>query len=92
MDNDLIKRVSENLSIDESIVKEVYNSYWLFIRETIKSLNLEHVNSIEGMKTNFNIPSIGKLNLTEERLEGLRKRYKYLFNKEVKDYNEYKED
>lgn len=90
--DDIIKKVSKDLAIPEIVVKEVLESYWLFIRDTIKNLNLEKVNSLDGLKTNFNIYNIGKLNLTESRLKGLRKRYKYLFNKEIEVEDEYKED
>lgn len=71
------------LGIPPEVVKLAYESYWKFIRETISSLPLMEDLTEEGfseLRTNFNIPSIGKLNCTYSRWKGVKKRYKQLMN------------
>lgn len=78
---DVIKKVSEELDIPEKIVDRVYKSYWLFIRNTIKDLPLKNNLSEEEflkLRTNFNIPSLGKLHCTYERLLNMKKRFDYI--------------
>lgn len=91
--SEAINQVSIELGIPPEVVKLAYESYWKFIRETIKSLPLMEDLSEEEfsrLRTNFNIPSIGKLNCTFNRYSNIKKRYKYL--KQLKDDNEDKED
>lgn len=78
---EIIDKVSNELGIPVNVVKLAYESYWKYIRECItelplsKELNEEDFNKL---KTNFNIPSLGKLSLTYDRYIGVRKRFKYL--------------
>lgn len=91
--SEAINQVSIELGIPPEVVKLAYESYWKFIRETIKSLPLMEDLSEEEfsrLRTNFNIPSIGKLNCTFNRYINIKKRYKYL--KQLKDDNKDKED
>lgn len=91
--SEAINQVSIELGIPPEVVKLAYESYWKFIRETIKSLPLMEDLSEEEfsrLRTNFNIPSIGKLNCTFNRYSNIKKRYKYL--KQLKDDNKDKED
>lgn len=80
-----MKNIYESISREQGIpievVKEAYESQWSFIRETIKELPLKENLSEEEFKelrTNFNIPSIGKLSCTYDRFLGVKKRFKYL--------------
>lgn len=62
-------------------MKKAYESHWLFIRESIKALPLKEDLSEEEfkkLKTNFNIPSIGKLSCTYNRMVGVNKRFEYI--------------
>lgn len=62
-------------------MKKAYESYWLFIRENIKALPLKEDLSEEEfkeLKTNFNIPSLGKLTCTYERMLGVKKRFEHI--------------
>lgn len=62
-------------------MKKAYESHWLFIRESIKALPLKEDLSEEEfkkLKTNFNIPSLGKLTCTYERMLGVRKRFEHI--------------
>lgn len=76
-----ITQVSTELGIPPEVVKLAYESYWMFIRKTISALPLmEDLDEEEfsRLRTNFNIPSIGKLNCTYNRYSNIKKRYKYL--------------
>lgn len=90
---DIIKRVSDKLNIPEEIVKKTYESYWLYIRNSISELPLKDNLSEEefnNLRTNFNIPSIGKLSCSYDRYKAIKERYKYI--KRIKDGNYNKED
>ena len=76
---DIYNRVSKELGITPQEVKDTYESYWLFIRESIKSLPLKNDLSEEEfkkLKTNFNIPSIGKLSCTYDRYKAIKSKFK----------------
>lgn len=82
--NDIIKEVAKILNIPSTEVDKAYKSYWEFIRASIQNLNLQKDISKEEfskLKTNFNIPSLGKLHCTYNRLIGVKKRSVYLKNK-----------
>lgn len=78
---EILKKVSEELNIPLEVVKVAYESYWLFIRKSIIDLPLKEDLSEEDfnkLKTNFNIPSLGKLSCTYERMIGVKQRYRYI--------------
>lgn len=78
---DVVGRVSKELNIPEEVVSLAYKSYWSFIRQTIQSLPLKNDISEEEfaeMRTNFNIPSLGKLSCTFDRMVGVKKRFEYI--------------
>lgn len=80
---EILNRVSRDIGLPYEVVKEAYESYWRFIRETIKSLPFKDDLSEEEfnrLSTNFNIPSIGKLNCTYERYIKMKKRYSNYLN------------
>ena len=73
------------------MVKEAYESFWVFIKENIKALPLKEDISEEEfnkLRTNFNMPSIGKLSCTYDRMIGVKKRFERLKN--LKDGIDYK--
>ena len=78
---DIIDKVSKELDISVEVVDAAYKSYWEFIKQTIQSLPLNDDIS-EGdftkLRTNFNIPSLGKLTCTFDRMVGVKKRFKYI--------------
>lgn len=78
---EILKEVSIELNIPEEVVKEAYESYWLFIRQSIVALPLKQDLSLEDfnkLKSNFNIPSLGKLSCTYDRMVGVKERFKYI--------------
>lgn len=75
---EIINRVAIELNLPSNVVKKAYESYWKFIRETIKSLPLKEEVTEErfnGLRTNFNIPSIGKLSCTYDRMVRVKKKF-----------------
>lgn len=87
-----IKQVSIELGLPSQVVKEAYESFWTFIRNNIKALPLKEDLSKEEfdkLRTNFNVPSLGKLSCTYDRFTGIKKRLKYL--SKLKDDNNNKE-
>jgi hypothetical protein len=83
---DVSEVVAKELNLPKEVVELAYKSYWEFIRKTIQELPLkENINEEEfsKLRTNFNIPSLGKLVCTFDRMVGIKKRYKYI--KKIKD-------
>ena len=84
--NEIFTQISLKLDIPLEVTKEAYNSYWRFIKQTIQQLPLKESISQEefdSLRTNFNIPSIGKLNLTWDRYNRINKHFNRI--KELKD-------
>lgn len=78
---DIINRVSQEISIPPEVVDTAYKSYWKFIKQTVQSLPLKDDISEEDfikLRTNFNIPSLGKLCVTWDRLVGCKNRFKII--------------
>lgn len=78
---EIVNKVAMNTGKSPEVVKEVYNSFWRFIREKIQDLPLKGEISEEEfnkLRTNFNIPSLGKLHLDYNRLVNSKKRFEYL--------------
>ena len=78
---DIIGKVSQEMGLPPEVVDTAYKSYWKFIKQTIQSLPLKDDISEEEfakLRTNFNIPSLGKLTCTFDRMMGVKKRFKYI--------------
>lgn len=89
---DALNEVSNKLNLPLEVVKEAYESYWKFMRSLIVELPLKEDISEEEfnkLRTNFNIPSIGKLYCTYPRYKAIRDRYKYV--KKLRDDSNNKE-
>lgn len=83
---DIVRNVALELNLPEDLVSRTYDSYWKYIRENIQQLPLKEDLSEEEfnvLKTNFNIPSLGKLSCTYPRYVGVKKQFKKF--KELKD-------
>lgn len=86
--SEIYKKVSEELNIPEDIVGKVYKAYWKFIRDSISSLPLKEDLSEEDfnkLRTNFNIPHIGKLTCTYDRYKRVKQRLNYKKNDKGKE-------
>lgn len=91
---DIITETSKDLNIPYEVVDLAYKSYWKFVREKIQELPLKEDISEEELsklRTNFNIPSLGKLNCTPERFIGVKKRLEYI-KKFREKYDKHKEN
>ena len=78
---DIIDKVSEELNLPKEVVDKTYKAFWLFINKSIQSLPLkEDLNEedFSKLKTNFNIPSLGKLTCTYNRMLGVKKRFNFI--------------
>ena len=76
--SDIISKVSKELNVPRELVENTYKAYWNFIRVTIEKLPLKTELSHEkyrNLRTNINIPSLGKLNCTYNRYIGIRNRF-----------------
>ena len=79
--SNIIEQVSKEVGLSKEVVSKTYKAYWYFIKQHIQSLPLkENLNESDFAKlqTNFNIPSLGKLCVTWDRLIGCKKRYKLI--------------
>ena len=84
---EIYQQVAEELGIPEETVTLAYKSKWRFIRNHIETLTLKEpidAGQFKQMRTNFNLPSLGKLYLTFERFLNVKKRYEYLKNLSTK--------
>lgn len=76
-----IAEVASNLGLEEKIVEESYSGYWKFIKDKIEELPLKQVKTEEEfnqLRTNFNVPYLGKVTCSYKRFLGVKKRLKYL--------------
>lgn len=79
--SEIINQVSKELDIPVEVVDKAYRSSFEFIKNKIQSLPLkEDINEEEfsKLRTNFNIPSLGKLVCTFDRMVGIKKRFNYI--------------
>lgn len=78
-------QVSRKLSIPRNLVKQIYKSYWQFMKTYLSELSLEDISESDSSPTtNFNIPYIGKLYTTEERVKKKKEQLKENQNVENK--------
>ena len=89
----IVENLSKELDIPSEVVDAAYKSFYNFIRETISGLPLKEdltEEEFNQLKTNFNIPALGKLHCTYERYLGMKEQKKYI-NKLKEEYGN-KED
>lgn len=80
---DIINRVSNELNLPKELVENTYKSYWYFIKDSIENLPLKNTITQEEfnlLKTNINVPSLGKFNCTYNRYLGVKNRF-HIINK-----------
>lgn len=78
---EIVNKVSISTNKSPEVVKEVHDSFWRFIREKIQELPLKEdlsESEFNKLRTNFNIPSLGKLHVDYNRLVNAKKRFGYL--------------
>ena len=80
----VLDQVSNKLNLPKDFVDKVYKSYWLSIKEHIQSLPLKDTKdeaAFNNLKININIPSIGKLYTTQERIQNIKENYNKYYKK-----------
>ena len=88
MEKETLNKLSRKLNIPPEEILSIYKAYWKFIKVTIEKLPLKEdlsEDEFNKLKTNFNIPKIGKLHCTYPRYKTIK-----LLNKKRKD-DKYKE-
>lgn len=91
--SDIINKVAEELNLPKELVDKTYKAYWASIRSSISALPLKDDLNEEGfsqLRTNYNIPSLGKLSCTFDRYMGMKKRLSLI--KKIKSNVKDKED
>lgn len=81
MNKDIYLDVSSTLEISPDVIEKVYKAYWLYIKTTIQALPLKEdltEEEFSKLRTNFNIPSFGKLSCTLDKYKGTKKRFKLI--------------
>ena len=76
--NEIVAKVAESTGLDRKLVDRTYKAYWKAVREHIKSLPLKDDMTEEEfckLRPNVNIPSIGKLYVTLDRYNRVKKAY-----------------
>ena len=76
--NEIIAKVSIELNLPEDLVRNTYSEYWSYIRNTIEDLPLKNnltQTDFSELRTNINVPSLGKINCTYERYMGMKERF-----------------
>ena len=76
---EITTKVAKDLKLPEIAVLTAYNSFWKFIKDTIEELPLKEditEEEFDKLRTNFNVPSLGKLFTTYKRVEFAKNRLK----------------
>lgn len=79
----IVEAVAKELELPVDLVRKTYKAYWQFIRDTIQELPLKddiNEEEFQKLKTNFNIPALGKLTCTRDRYLNVKKRFGYIKN------------
>lgn len=67
------------MGLPADVIEKAYKAFWLYIRETIKEFPLKdglEKDEFDKLRTNFNIPNLGKLSCTYEEYVNVMNRYK----------------
>ena len=75
---EVARESTEDLEITPGEVEAIFDSQWKFIHSTIVNLPLKDVTeeNFKNLKTNFNIPALGKLFTNFRKINNVRERYK----------------
>lgn len=71
-----------------TVVDKTYKAFWKFIKDKIQELPLKEDITLEEfrkLRTNFNVPSLGKLCCTEDRFIKMKKQKDYINAKDKKN-------
>lgn len=78
--DDAIRQVSKELNIPYEVCRKAYMSAWKFIYRNAETPVLSIDTPVEEFRRcrmNFNIPSLGKLNITEDKFNKINRKFRY---------------
>jgi len=81
--SDAIQQVAEELGIPVDVARRAYFSAWEFIKMKMRELPFKEELTEEefnGYRPNFNIPEIGKLAVTWDKYQKVKRKIEYLRN------------
>lgn len=87
--SEAITQLSKELDLPYRVVDQAYKSFWVFVRDKIQDLPFKEdisEDEFNKLRTNFNIPSLGKLSCTYDRMQRVKERYKYI--KKLREKND----
>ena len=90
----IIRLTAMELKLTEAVVEVVYRDYWKFIRDTFSNIPLKEITTEEEFnqyKTSINLPSLGKMYTTWDKVEKYRRR-RYYVNKIFEENDTIKEN
>ena len=74
----IIQQVAGEMGLPYDVCHKAYMSAWKFVNDKAQELPMDHNMSLEEFKRlrpNFNMPSLGKLYISEENFERTKKRF-----------------
>ena len=77
----IIKLISIETKIPEATVEVAYRLYWKFVKDTFEVLPLKSIETEEEfnqLKTSINLPSLGKIYTTWDKVEKYKRRKQYV--------------
>ena len=77
----IVKLVSIESKIPEATVEVAYRLYWQFIKDSLEAIPIRDIQSQEEFdkyRTSINLPSLGKMFITFDKVQKQRRRYEYL--------------
>lgn len=86
---EIIQKVSVDTGIPIEVVDKAYKAFWSYIRNSVQELPLKtELTEAEflSLRTNFNIPSLGKLTCTYPRYIGVKEKFNHI--KSLRNRNE----
>ena len=84
--DEIIHKVAEELGLSYDVCHKAYMSSWKFILTKVQELPLSEempLEEFQKLRVNFNMPSLGKLNITDEVFQRKAKKLKII--KELKE-------
>jgi hypothetical protein len=83
--NEVIENLSKELGLPVDIISKTYSTYWRTIKKHIESIPLKESGienlsdeEFKNLKTNINIPSLGKMYVTKDKVIKAKKQLEYI--------------
>lgn len=72
----VIEDLAKEYDLPTDVIEDIYDSQWDFIVETIEDLEFNDVTeeNFKTLKTNFNIPALGKFYTTYYKVKNVREK------------------